>query len=190
MHLRPNAEDLAAARTRTVPDLIAKGLRVLFVGVNPGLYSAAVGHHFARPGNRFWPALERSGFTTTRLSPFDERALLDQHLGITNVVARTTARADELGAEELRHGATVLAAKVRRFEPAFVAVLGVTAFRTAFEQPRARLGEQLEGLAGSRLWVLPNPSGLNAHHQLEDLGRLFRELREAATPSRRLKRKR
>jgi TDG/mug DNA glycosylase family protein len=157
---------------------------VLFVGINPGLYSGAVGHHFARPGNRFWPTLENSGFTKTRLSPFDELELSRYQLGITNVVARTTARADELTADELRHGATVLAAKVRRFEPAFVAVLGVTAFRTAFDQPRAVLGLQPAGLSGSRLWVLPNPSGLNAHHQLPDLARLFRELHDVAPPLR------
>ena len=179
---RPGKAELAAARDRTVPDIIAKGLRVLFVGINPGLYSAAVGHHFARPGNRFWPALARSGFTETLLSPFDEGALLDYRLGITNIVARTTARADELAPDELRRGAAVLVEKARRYRPAFVAVLGVTAYRTAFESPRATLGAQPDAIGGVRAWVLPNPSGLNAHHQLADLARLFRELREAAPP--------
>src|SRR5262245_38236021 len=179
MVTKPSPADLLAARDRTVPDLIAKGLRVLFVGINPGLYSGAVGHHFARPGNRFWPTLEKSGFTPTRLSPFEERKLLRLGIGITNVVARTTARADELTVDELRRGAAVLAAKVLRYRPAFVAVLGVTAFRAAFEKPRATLGLQADEMYGSRLWVLPNPSGLNAHHQLDDLARLFRELRDA-----------
>jgi TDG/mug DNA glycosylase family protein len=179
MITKPSAADLLAARERTVPDLIAKRLRVLFVGINPGLYSGAVGHHFARPGNRFWPTLEKSGFTPTRISPFEGRKLLRLRLGITNVVARTTARADELTVDELRRGAGLLAAKVRRFRPAFVAVLGVTAFRAAFEQPRATLGLQPAPISGSPLWVLPNPSGLNAHHQLDELAQLFRELHEA-----------
>ncbi len=183
MNPKPSAADLSAARDRTVPDLIAKGLRVLFVGVNPGLYSGAVGHHFARPGNRFWPSLERSGFTETLLSPFEEQALLRLGLGITNVVERTTARADELSIDELRRGASRLAAKVRAFRPAFVAVLGITAFRAAFDRPRAVLGPQPDPISGSRLWVLPNPSGLNAHHQLADLARLFRALRKAVPPS-------
>jgi TDG/mug DNA glycosylase family protein len=180
MITRPSAADLLAARARTVPDLIAKGLRVLFVGINPGLYSGAVGHHFARPGNRFWPTLEKAGFTPSRLTPFEERKLLRLGIGITNVVARTTARADELTVDELRRGAAVLAAKVLRFRPAFVAVLGVTAFRAAFEKPRAALGLQPDEMYGARLWVLPNPSGLNAHHQLDDLARLFRELHDAS----------
>ena len=153
---------------------------MLFVGINPGLYSGAVGHHFARPGNRFWPALELSGFTEGRLSPFEERKLLDRGLGITNVVPRTTARADELSHDELLHGAKRLASKVRRYRPAFVAVLGLTAYRAAFERPQAKLGLQPETLSGAKLWVLPNPSGLNAHHQLPDLARLFRRLRRAA----------
>jgi TDG/mug DNA glycosylase family protein len=176
---RPTKQALEAARDRTIPDLIQKGLRVLFVGINPGLYSGAVGHHFARPGNRFWPALARSGFTRVQLSPYAERELLTDGLGITNVVARTTARADELDAGELREGARVLEMKVRRYEPRFVAVLGVTAYREAFARPRAMLGLQEERLGPSRLWVLPNPSGLNAHHQLADLALLFAELRHA-----------
>ena len=177
---KPTRADLEAARTKKVPDIIAKKLRVLFVGINPGLYSGAVGHHFARPGNRFWPALELSGFTESRLSPFEELQLLGRGLGITNIVPRTTARADELSPDELRRGAARLAAKVRRYRPAFVAVLGVTAYRAAFERPEAKLGRQRETISGARLWVLPNPSGLNAHHGLSDLARLFRELRRAA----------
>jgi double-stranded uracil-DNA glycosylase len=180
MIMKPSAADLLAARKKTVPDVIAKSLRVLFVGINPGLYSGAVGHHFARPGNRFWPTLAKSGFTPTVISPFEERKLLRLGLGITNFVARTTARADELTVDELRRGATLLADKVRRFRPGFVAILGVTAFRAAFAEPRAALGLQPTPLSESRLWVLPNPSGLNAHHQLDDLSRLFGELREAS----------
>jgi TDG/mug DNA glycosylase family protein len=179
-HKAPTRTELEAARAKQVPDLVAKDLRVLFVGINPGLYSGAVGHHFARPGNRFWPALELSRFTEGRLSPFDERRLLDRGVGITNVVARTTARADELAREELIDGARRLAAKVRKYRPAFVAVLGVTAYRAAFERPLAKLGPQDETLSGARLWVLPNPSGLNAHHTIRDLARLFGELRVAA----------
>lgn len=177
---RPTRDELAAARTKTVPDVIANGLRVLFVGINPGLYSGAVGHHFARPGNRLWPTLARSGFTPRLLAPPEERSLLDYGLGITNLVPRTTAAADELTADELREGARALAGKVRRRRPAWVAILGVTAYRKAFDDPKAALGEHPEPLAGARVWVLPNPSGLNAHHQLEGLARLFRELRRAS----------
>ena len=174
---RPTNEELQAARAKRVPDLIAPGLDVLFCGINPGLYSGAVGHHFARPGNRFWPALHLSGFTPRRLSPFDEGDLLDLGLGITNMVARTTARADELDSEELARGATILRRKVRRHEPKVLAVLGVTAFRLAFGAPKAGVGPQPETIGGTRLWVLPNPSGLNAHYQLDRLSAVFEELR-------------
>jgi TDG/mug DNA glycosylase family protein len=177
---RPTRAQLAAARTRTVRDLIAPELRVLFVGINPGLYSAAVGHHFGRPGNRFWPALHRAGFTTRLLSPFDERELLATGVGITNIVARTTASAAELTPDELRRGARRLARKVGRHRPAIVAFLGLGAYRIAVDDPRARLGPQPERFAGARAWLLPNPSGLNAHHQLPDLARRFAALRRAA----------
>jgi double-stranded uracil-DNA glycosylase len=177
---KPTPQQLADARGKTVPDLIAPHLRVLFCGINPGLYSAATRHHFARPGNRFWPALHLAGFTPRVISPFDERELLDLGLGITNVVARGTASADELTSDELRHGAKRLDAKVRRFTPKFLAVLGVGAYRAAFDRPTAKIGLQDETLGPTRLWVLPNPSGLNAHFQLADLGRLLRELKTAA----------
>jgi TDG/mug DNA glycosylase family protein len=173
---KPTRADLEAARDRTVPDVIGPGLRVLFVGINPGLYSAAVGHHFARPGNRFWPTLALSGLTPHRFSPAQEHELLALGLGITNLVARATASADELGAGELARGARRLEAKVRRFHPQIVAILGLTAYRTAFGRPRAVLGRQPDGFGGAVLWVLPNPSGLNAHHQLPQLARLFAEL--------------
>jgi double-stranded uracil-DNA glycosylase len=175
---RPTKAELAAAINRRVPDLIAPGLRVLFSGINPGLYSAATGHHFARPGNRFWPALYASGFTSRLLKPWEEQLLLQDGIGITNLVARATAAADELSAEELRAGRRRLMGKVRRFQPRAVAVVGIGAYRQAFERPRATLGRQPEQLEGAELWVLPNPSGLNANHQLPDLAKMFRELRE------------
>jgi TDG/mug DNA glycosylase family protein len=150
-----------------VPDVIARDLRVLFCGINPGLYSAAVGHHFARPGNRFWPTLHAGGLTERLFRPAEEQLLVRQGLGITNLVDRATARADELTAAELTAGARRLAAKVCRHRPAVVAVLGVTAYRTAFERPDARVGRQAETIGPAVLWVLPNPSGLNATFSLE-----------------------
>jgi TDG/mug DNA glycosylase family protein len=177
---KPTTEQIAAAQDRTVPDLLAPGLRVLFVGINPSLYSAAVRHHFARPGNRFWPTLHAAGFTERLLSPFEERELLAAGCGVTNIVARATAAADELDDDELRTGARRLARKVTRYRPTFVAFLGVTAYRTAFARPKAKLGRQPEAMGASAVWVLPNPSGLNAHYQLAGLARLFAELRKAA----------
>jgi TDG/mug DNA glycosylase family protein len=161
----------------SVPDVIAPGLKVLFCGINPGLYSGATGHHFARPGNRFWPALHAAGFTDRLLAPAEQRALLEHGCGITNLVARTSAAADELSRAELVAGRRRLEAKLRRYRPRALAVLGVGAYREAFERPRARLGHQPERCAGAALWVLPNPSGLNAHYQIADLVRAFRALR-------------
>jgi double-stranded uracil-DNA glycosylase len=178
----PTTAELSAARERTLPDVVAPGLNVLFVGINPGLYSAAIGHHFGRPGNRFWPALARSGFTPRQLSAREDGELLRFGLGITNLVARTTARADELTSRELEQGARTLARKVEQLCPRAVAVLGVTAYRLAFRNPKAGLGPRPEALAGALLWVLPNPSGLNAHHQLPDLVRLFGALRARVMP--------
>lgn len=174
---KPTKQQLMEAAGKTVPDVIAPGLRVLFCGINPGLYTAAVGHHFARPGNRFWPALHRSGFTDRLLSPFDERELLKLGLGVTNVVARATAAAAELNKDDFKTGGRRLRAKVLRYRPRFVAVLGVGAYREAFAKPKAIIGEQEEHIHDARVWVLPNPSGLNANYQLPDLVRLFRELR-------------
>lgn len=176
---RPTAE-LAAAIDRRVPDLVAPGLRGLFCGINPGLYSAATGHHFARPGNRFWPALHASGFTPRVLLARDERELLDLRLGITNLVPRATATAAELTHDELERGRGRLERKVRRLAPGCVALLGLGAYRSAFGRPRASAGLQVERIGGAPLWVLPNPSGLNANHQLPDLARLFRRLRRFA----------
>ncbi|MDQ6652503.1 MAG: G/U mismatch-specific DNA glycosylase [Acidobacteriota bacterium] len=172
----PTKEQLLAAEGKTVPDVIAPGLRVLFCGINPGLYTAAVGHHFARPGNRFWPALHAGGFTDRLVSAFDERGLLKSGYGITNVVMRATASADQLSREELREGGKRLAAKVLRYQPAFLAVLGLGAYRTAWERPKAVIGCQKEFIGNTVVWVLPNPSGLNAHYQAKDLARLFSEL--------------
>ncbi len=175
----PTRAELTAAAGKTIPDIIAPGLDVLFCGINPGLLSAALGYHFARPGNRFWPTLHRAGFTPRVLQPAEQRELLAMGLGITNVVPRSTASAAELMPGELRAGARALARKVRRGKPRFLAVLGIGAWRTAFGRPHATLGEQSGRMGGSRVWVLPNPSGLNAHYQAAELARLFGELRAA-----------
>jgi double-stranded uracil-DNA glycosylase len=176
---KPTKEQLAAAAGKTVPDVIAPNLRVLFAGINPGLYTAAVGHHFARPGNRFWPALYKSGFTKRLLSPFEERELLCLGLGITNVVRHATASAWELTKEDFNNGGRVLAAKVKRYHPRIVAILGVGAYRQAFVNPKAQIGEQAGRIHSARVWVLPNPSGLNANYQLPELVRLLKTLRSA-----------
>jgi double-stranded uracil-DNA glycosylase len=178
--VNPSKADLEAARGRTIPDVLGLDLDVVFVGINPGLWSGAVGHHFARPGNRFWKALRGSGFTDRLLFPSEDASLLDWNLGVTNLVARTTARADELSANEIRRGARELERRLAPFRPRLVAVLGISAYRTGFGRRDAALGPQEHDLGGSRLWVLPNPSGLNAHHQLDDLTERFRALRDAA----------
>lgn len=161
--------------------MAADGLRVLFCGINPGLMSAAAGHHFARPGNRFWPVLHASGFTPRRLAPEEERELLDHGLGITNVVARATARADELSTEEYREGGRLLTEKVERLRPRRLAVVGVGAYRTAFGERKAVVGPQERTVGGARVWVLPNPSGLNAHWPLPAMAEEYGRLREAAS---------
>ena len=185
----PSRAEIAAAAGRTVPDVIAPGLRVLFCGINPGLYSGATGHHFARPGNRFWRALHQAGFTEELLAPWEERRLLDRKLGITNLVARATSAAAELSASELRAGRQRLERTVRRFRPRCVAVLGIGAYRSAFAQPHATVGRQPRGLDGATVWVLPNPSGLNASHQLADLTRAFRAVRVFVSPQSAARRK-
>jgi TDG/mug DNA glycosylase family protein len=166
-----------------VPDIIAPGLKVLFVGINPGLYSGAVGHHFARPGNRFWPVLAKARFTGQQLSPAEERELLKLGYGITNIVNRSTATAAELAPQELKAGGRRLMAKIKRYQPRVVAILGLAAFRVAFGQPKSRFGPQEERIGASRIWVLPNPSGLNASYQLPVLSRMFRKARIAARSS-------
>jgi len=176
---KPSRADLEASAGKTVSDVIAPDLRVLFCGINPGLYSGYTGHHFARPGNRFWPTLYAAGFTDRLLLPAEERELLRWGLGITNLVERATAAADELTAEELAAGGQKLLAKIRAYRPKVVAILGISAYRTAFNRPRATLGRQLDPLASAVLWVLPNPSGLNAHYTPADLARVFGEFRQA-----------
>ncbi len=178
---KPTKEQLRAAESKTVRDVIAPDLKVLFCGINPGLYTAAVGHHFARPGNRFWPALHAAAFTDRLLSPFDERELLKLGYGITNVVRRATASADLLTKEEIIKGGELLRKKILRYRPRILAVLGVGAYQVAFDRPKATVGEQDEMIGATRMWVLPNPSGLNASYQAEDLARLFRELKESVS---------
>lgn len=177
---RPTRADLLAAVEKTIPDVIAPGLKVLFCGINPGLYSAAIGHHFGRPGNCFWPALVAAGVTPRLLSPYEDRELLNFAYGITNVVTRATALAEELSRAELVAGGQELEGKVLRFAPRYLAVLGVMAYRAAFNRPQAQIGLQPEILGATRLWVLPNPSGLNAHYNLTALAGLFQELKIAA----------
>jgi TDG/mug DNA glycosylase family protein len=176
--IRPRRAQLLAATSRTVPDVIARGLDVLFCGINPGLYSGWAGHHFARPGNRFWPALFAAGFTNRLVRPEEEHELLRQRYGITNLVERTTLASDELTREELRAGAVILRTKVNRYRPRAVAILGVSAYRIAFDCAKAKVGQQ-EPIAGALVWVLPNPSGLNAHFTPKTLAKVFREFRES-----------
>ena len=178
---KPTKEQLQAAQDVTIPDLIAPNLDVLFCGINPGLYSGATGHHFARPGNRFWPALFAGGFTPQVLSPFEEEELLTHGCGITNVVTRTTATAAELAPKEFIAGGRALRRKILKFRPRVLAVLGVGAYRLAFDHADAKLGLQSETVGETRVWVLPNPSGLNAHYTPMALGKLFGEMRENAS---------
>jgi TDG/mug DNA glycosylase family protein len=177
---RPTAEQLLAARELVIPDIIAPQLRVLFCGINPGLYSAAVGHHFARPGNRFWPALHLAGFTDRLLSPHEDHLLPQYGCGVTNMVPRATAAAAELTREELVAGAKTLQRKLKLHAPTWIAFVGLGAYRTGFADPKARIGPQDRKIGPARVWVLPNTSGLNANHQLPHLAKLFAELREAA----------
>lgn len=177
--IRPTAADLQAAVGRAIPDVIAPGLQVLFVGINPGLYSGATGRHFARPGNRFWPTIHRAGFTPRQLVPDEPGELLALGIGITNIVNRTTATAAELPSDELIAGAGRLIETADAFRPNAIAILGVTAYRAAFERPNAAIGRQDRRIGDAVTWVLPNPSGLNAHYQLPELVSLFGAFREA-----------
>ncbi len=175
----PSKADLAAAANTTLPDVIAPHLDVLFCGINPGLYTAAVQQHFGRPGNRFWPTLHRAGFTPRLFTPAEQHELLSLGIGITNVVPRATAAADELTREELIEGGQLLTRTVQRYAPRFLALVGMGAYRTAFNRPKAKLGLQDETIGATRIWVLPNPSGLNANYQAAQLAELFGELRAA-----------
>jgi TDG/mug DNA glycosylase family protein len=176
---KPTKSDLCDAVNRTVTDLIDYDLKVLFCGINPGLYSGATGLHFARPGNKFWKALHGAGFTDRLLDPSEEKELLARGCGITCFVGRTTSRADELTDREFLEGGRILVRKIEKFRPRNLAVLGTGAFQKAFRQPKARLGLQPENIATARVWLLPNPSGLNAHYQLADFIELFTELKRS-----------
>lgn len=179
-NFKPSKEDLRDAVNRTTEDLIDDHLKVLFCGINPGLYSAATGWHFARPGNRFWKALFLAGFTDRLLHPSEEHELLENGYGITSFCRRTTARAEELTTAEIIEGGRLLVKKLVRYRPQMLAVLGIGAFRTAFQKPHAKPGlQEDERIADTPVWLLPNPSGLNAHYQLNDLAALFREMRQA-----------
>ncbi|HEY9762856.1 MAG TPA: G/U mismatch-specific DNA glycosylase [Trichocoleus sp.] len=177
--IKPTRAEILAAYGRVVPDIIAPDLKVLFCGINASLYSAVVGHHFARPGNRFWKALHGAGFTDRLFSPFEDEKLLNYGYGVTNIVARATARADELEPSELLEGRDILSFKAQQFKPQWLAILGVSAYRVAFQHKKATLGPQDLTLGDTKIWVLPNPSGLNAHYQIEALQRVYRELFEA-----------
>lgn len=177
---KPSKEQLQAAYNTTIKDVLAPALDVVFVGINPGLYSGATGHHFAKPGNRFWPALHLSGFTPRQLAPHEKYELLDLKLGVTNLVQRTTARADELSKDEIKRGAVELRRKIERYAPRYVAFLGLTTYRIAMDVKAAAVGPQEAPFGSAAVWLLPNPSGLNAHYQLPDLAKEFARLREAA----------
>jgi TDG/mug DNA glycosylase family protein len=174
---RPSSADLADAVNRTIPDVIAPGLEILFVGINPGLWSGATGHHFARPGNRFWKAIWQAGLASELLSPDRQADLLNDSLGITNLVPRTTATAAELTSDELRAGGLALVEKVAAYRPRKVAFLGVSTYRVAFDRRNAVVGRQPDVIAGAEVWVLPNPSGLNAHYQLPQLAEAYAALK-------------
>jgi len=177
---RPTKADLDAARDRTIEDVVAPGLHVLFCGINPGLWSGATGFHFARPGNRFWKVLHLAGFTDRVLAPNENRELLHAGLGITNLVHRTTAAESELRREEFVEGATRLRETVARYAPRWLAMVGIGAYRVGFEEPRASVGPQERRLGTTGVWVLPNPSGLNANYQLPELTAAFAALRDVA----------
>lgn len=176
---RPNKRALEAARSVRLADVIAVDLDVLFCGINPGLYSAAVGCHFGRPGNRFWPVLAGAGFTERTLDPSEQECLLERGCGITNIVARATAAAAELTVAELQFGAVELRARVTRYRPRVLAVLGIGAYRSAFGAKKAVVGRQTAGIGATDVWLLPNPSGLNAHYQLPELIAVYGKLRAA-----------
>ena len=180
MHIyKPTKEEMLAAVGKSLPDVIGRQLKVLFCGINPGLYSAAAGYHFARPGNRFWTTLYMAGFTPRLFQPHEQGELLAYGYGITNIVQRATAAAAELNMAELQEGGELLRQKVLLYKPQALAVLGITAYRTAFGLPKAVLGLQPERMSEAEVWVLPNPSGLNAHYPPAALARVYEEFRLA-----------
>lgn len=176
---KPTKEQLAAAEGEIVPDIIGSKLKVLFCGINPSVYSAVVGHHFARPGNRFWPALHESGFTPRRLHPAEDALLLEYGLGLTNVFELATVGEKDVSKEQFIAGGKRLEGRVHEYKPRVLAVLGIGAYRKGFGRNKAVMGKQAETIGETDIWVLPNPSGLNAHYQLPDLARVYGELRLA-----------
>ena len=182
--IKPTKEQLRDAVGALVPDLIAPDLKVLFCGINPSVYSAVVGHHFARPGNRFWPALHRGGFTPDLMKPENDVQLLELGLGLTNVATRATVAAADLEISELRAGGPLLVAKIEKFRPRWLAILGIGAYRVAFDEPKSVIGRQARVIGATKIWVLPNPSGLNAHYTPTALAAKFRELHEAVNAAR------
>jgi len=181
-NFKPSKEDLRDAMNRTTEDLIDFNLKVLFCGINPGMWSGATGFHFAKPGNRFWKALHFGGFSDRILHPSEEHELLESGYGITSFCKRTTATAAELSNAEIVAGGKLLVKKIKKYKPQFLAVLGIGAYRTAFNQPKAKLGLQNETIEATKIWLLLNPSGLNAHYQINDLAKLFGELKQAVEP--------
>ena len=175
--LKPTPEQLRDAVGALVPDIIAPDLKVLFCGINPSVYSAVVGCHFARPGNRFWPALHKGGFTPHQIAPHNDRDLLELGYGLTNVATRATVAAADLSDDELRADARLLIEKVELYRPQWLAILGIGAYRVAFDEPRAKIGRQTRTIGATKIWVLPNPSGLNAHYTPAQLASKFGELR-------------
>ena len=176
---KPTKQELADSVNNTIHDVIDYNLKVLFCGINPGLYTAATGFHFARPGNRFWPALYKSGFTKELLKPYDQEKLLEYKYGITNFVSRTTNAAAELNRKEYELGAKILTEKVLKYKPEYLVVLGIGAYKAGFNRKQAKIGLQDHKIGDTKIWILPNPSGLNANFTPTDLARLFGELREA-----------
>lgn len=177
--IKPTAQQLRDAVGGATPDIIAPDLRVLFCGINPSVYSAVVGHHFARPGNRFWPALYAGGLVPRLMKPGEDEQLLDYGLGVTNVAARATVAAADLARDELRDGYPLLVEKIERYQPRWLAILGIGAYRVAFDEPKAVIGRQERTLGATKVWVLPNPSGLNAHYPPSALAVKFGEFRAA-----------
>jgi double-stranded uracil-DNA glycosylase len=175
---KPTRKEQLQSIHRRVPDVIAPGLEVLFCGINPGLYSAAVGHHFAGPGNLFWSMLHLADFTPRVLTAFEEHELLALSLGITNLVPRASGSAEDVSKEELRAGARTLRRKVLKYKPRFLAVCGLVAYRVGFECSKAQVGLQEERIGATQIWLLPNPSGLNAFHQPSIMGQMFREFHD------------
>lgn len=176
---RPTRAEILAAHGQTMPDIIAPNLKVLFCGINPSLYSVVIGHHFGRPGNRFWKALHKAGITPRLYDPSEDASLIDLGYGITNMAPRATARADELSKAEIQAGRELLAAKIKKYRPKCLAFLGITAYRIAFAQPKAKIGPQPDW-EGTQVWALPNPSGLNAHYQVDDLAEVYSWINELA----------